>query len=636
MSPYGRRSMLRSVRLVAVAGLAAVRPAAGQDIEAVARARGLELPAAYWRQIALDSASYEFERALQNRAAPELTASEGVVTLPVVLALFADSPLPHVSRDAVDASLFVGPAERGTVTDAYLEMSRGVLEVRGDVFEWVRTGFTLAQVVGDGDGLGTDNMAGEYFEDAVALLDPSVDFSQYDNDGPDGLPNSGDDDGYVDVVTIEYLEVAASCGGPAIWPHRWTLTAQNGAPFVTDDPSAQDSVPTVRVSDYITQSVTDCSGETVQDASTIAHEFGHALGLPDYYHPTVSGVGAQGRRWVMGCWALMAGGAWGCGPIGDDRGTFGPTHMMAHSKGVLGWIDYVDPGEVWNEEIFLDPIQSSGLALRIPMGDAGTEFLIAEYRTRTGFDAELPADGLVMYKLDETAQRRPDPASGDPYFLTLLEQDGDEALLRNHFEGGDRGVSGDAWGVGGVSGKLTAETVPALRLSDGRRTPVVVHEVAVQDGRARLVLSTGRTPRLIPPGEPLTVTKVRTFVESVRIAGGTGPYTPTGTVPDGVVLSSAGDELLLVGSLLEEGPYELSVSVLDALGNSSDAVTVSISAPEDWMVSPARLLQRFLHTDQEPLDPGELQYLDTVGNANGRYDVGDLRRWLREGGGDAR
>jgi hypothetical protein len=32
-----------------------------------------------------------------------------------------------------------------------------------------------------------------------------VDFSQFDSDGPAGVPNSGDDDGYVDYVFINIL-----------------------------------------------------------------------------------------------------------------------------------------------------------------------------------------------------------------------------------------------------------------------------------------------------------------------------------------------------------------------------------------------------------------------------------------------
>ena len=410
------------------------------------------------------------------------------MTLPVVLALFSDSPEPAITRAMVDASLFTGPAPRGTVTESYLEMSRGELTVNGDVFDWVRTGVTRAAAVGTTYGLGGDAQIWAYLTDALARLDADVDFTAYDNDGPDGIANSGDDDGYVDVVTFEFLETAASCGDGAIWPHRWNLASASGSAqgfFLTDD--VGENGDTIRINDYIIQSAVDCTGGAVQDASTIAHEFGHALGLPDFYYPEPGGIGPQSRRWVMGCWALMAGGAWGCGRIGEQRGHFGPSHMMAHSKNRLGWLDYVDVGEVWNEEVVLRPVQESGTALRIPMGDAGTEYFLAEYRTREGFDAELPAGGVLMYKVDTLASRRPPWESDDPYQVLLLEQDGDGALTRTHHEGGDRGVAGDAWGVGGVSKALNATTNPALTLSSGAHTPVMIHEVYVEGDSARLV-----------------------------------------------------------------------------------------------------------------------------------------------------
>jgi hypothetical protein len=43
------------------------------------------------------------------------------------------------------------------------------------------------------------------------------------------------------------------------------------------------------------------------------------------------------------------------------------------------------------------------------------------------------------------------------------------------------------------------------------------------------------------------------------------------------------------------------------------------------------LLQPFLVSGAEPLTPGEVDYLDELGNGIGGYDVGDLRKWLREG-----
>ena len=291
------------------------------------------------------------------------------------------------------------------------------------------------------------------------------------------------------------------------------------------------------------QSVTDCGGVRVQDANVIAHEYGHVLGLPDYYHP-IDELGAAGRRWVLGCWELMAAGSWGCGPWEDTRDPFGPTHMSARTKHVLGWVDYFEVGLVEDHEVYLDPIQISGNALRIPLDADGNEFLILEYRTQAGFDAQIPAEGVLIYHQDERGELRPNPNSGDPYFLSLVEQDGSNGLQRNSYAGGDRGVPGDAWGVGGVSRPYDFSTVPSLRTHDGGATAVVIHEIAVENGRARIRLSTA-------------------------------------------------------------------------------APTLPIES----------LLQFFLGGDATPLTPAELAYLDAVGNRNGQYDVGDLRKWLREGGG---
>ncbi|MBM4183525.1 MAG: M6 family metalloprotease domain-containing protein [Gemmatimonadetes bacterium] len=350
-------------------------PAIGQDIAALAASRGLPLPAAYYEQVQADSTAYQFSRALFARSVPERTPATGPVRLPVVLALFADSPTPSVTREMVQASLFDGPSPYGTLTDAYLDMSRRALDVRGDVFPWVRTSWSVSQVVGASDGLGNDGKVGAYFAEALDSLDRTVNFAAYDSDGPDGVANSGDDDGFVDVITFEYLEVAASCGGPAIWPHRWTLGARLGAPYRTNDIGVRGD--TIRIQDYITQGATDCAGTGVQGAGTLAHEFGHALGLPDYYHWLDVSAGALGRRWVLGCWELMAAGSWGCGSSADVTGTFGPTHFTAPLKQQLGWLDYVNVGEVWNQVVELDPVQSSAKALRVPMGTSGREFLIA-------------------------------------------------------------------------------------------------------------------------------------------------------------------------------------------------------------------------------------------------------------------
>lgn len=611
-----------------------------QDIEAVAELRGLQLPASYYRTIQADPTAYTLPNGLfrtdgSGAQIPRAPAS-GTAAVPVVLALFADSDDPELtfSRDEIQRVLFDGPAPRGTITQAYEEMSRGAFTVTGDVLSWVRTSRPMAEVVGTENGFGSDADLGPYFTEALDLVDAVVDFGQYDNDGPDGDPNSGDDDGVVDAIVFEFLEVAGSCGGPSIWPHRWGLAAVTGeGPYRTDDQSANGDTAFVMIDGYITQGVSDCTGAALQNADVITHEYGHVLGLPDFYHWIDQSAGPRGRRWVLGCWGLMAAGSWGCGDVEDEgelRQPFGPTHMSARSKSYLGWVELTDPGEVWNEEIVLEPIQSSGVGLSIPLDDVGEEFLLVEYRERTGFDSDLPAAGVLFYKLDLTASLRPDPATSDPYHLMLLERDGNDGLLRTALEGGNRGEAGDAWGVEGVSGKLTYHSVPHLRLSAGGYVAAMVHEVHVDGGQARIVLSTGATPKLVPPDAPFEVMKVRTFSKPVRIAGGTGPYTGVGDLPEGFTLLALGDELRLVGSVTDEGPYTLSYAVRDGSGSESEPITVQLSAPIEWVVEAADLIDVFLDPGANALTPGEVAYLDDVGNANGQYDVGDLRRWLRE------
>ena len=631
MSTRTISGILAAITLLLAGSFAQTTDLAAQDIEVTARAKGIALPSGYYQRVQQDPTAYEFERALFRRTTPARTSAFGEVRLPVILGLFSDSEEePRISAQMVRESLFDGPSERGTITESYLEMSRGALTVTGDVIGWVRTGLTMAEVVGTNFALGADARVGEWIVDMLSQVDGDIDFTQYDNDGPDGIPNSGDDDGFVDVVTVEFLEVAASCGGPAIWPHRWRIEAQTGAPYQTNDIGIGGQP--ILVQDYITQSASDCSGNVVQDAGVIAHEFGHALGFPDYYHWVDRDLGPEGRRWVLGCWALMAAGSWGCGPVGSTREPYGPAHMMGHSKGTLGWIDYLELGEVWNEEILLDPAQLDGDVLRIPLDENGTEYLFAEFRAQVGFDHGLPASGVLLYKEDSYASIRPDPASSDPYYLTMIEQDANRGLLRITPEGGNRGEPGDAWGVDGVVGKLNAETTPSLVRRNGSWSPVMIHEVSVEGDVARLVISTGQTPRLIERTDVVEVMQVRSFAVPVRIAGGHGPYTGVGTLPDGFSLQNVGDELFLVGSLREVGENSYSFAVQDRLGSTSEAVSVTVNATVEWVVTATDMIESFLDPSDDALTEGDRDYLDEIGNDNGRFDVGDLRKWIRSKG----
>ena len=134
-------------------GLGALGDLSAQDIEAVARMRGLELPQSYYDLVQRDPTAFTLPNGLfrvdgQGRA--QVAGVQGTKRVAILPSLFADSPEPHVSTEDLQRAVFDGPSARGTLTDAYLEMSRGLLRVTGEVSPWVRVSLPVGQRSGAG------------------------------------------------------------------------------------------------------------------------------------------------------------------------------------------------------------------------------------------------------------------------------------------------------------------------------------------------------------------------------------------------------------------------------------------------------------------------------------------------------
>jgi len=495
--------------VLSVCGSAA---AIAQDVEMRARAVGRELPLGYYQRIARQPDAFEIGDgwiARAARAEAQGLALSDTLPLIVILGLFADSPEPHVSSAELQRVLFDGPSEYGTLTEFYSETSGGRFGVRGSVAPWVRTDVTLAEAVGESYGLGSDAQVGPYLLQSLAAVDAQIDFGLYDNDGPDGRPNSGDDDGFVDAVAFEFLEVSASCGGPAIWPHRWQLRGW-ADPTWTDSTYRSDDIRVgveggfIRVNDYIIQSTVSCDGSSIQTATTIAHELGHVIGLPDLYDSS-DGIEPEHRRWVIGCWSLMAAGSWGCGDT-DRTEWVRPTHLGPWEKQRLGWLTNVEVVEnALGRDVTLEPVITSGHVLKIPFSPV--EYYLVEFRTQQGFDLDLPSSGVLIYHIDESRALRPCPMCR----VQLEEADGNSGLLRSFLQGGNRGEAGDAFGAFGPD-RFTRSTNPSAASNSGQVRNVTFYDISLDGGVAHLTLSTVAisrsrllTPFLFNVAAPLTV-----------------------------------------------------------------------------------------------------------------------------------
>ena len=461
-----------------------------QDIEVIAQQRGRTLPKAYYDRIRENPDAFELKAGWKARlATAQLTGSAVTGTLPIAIipALFSDSdtPEPIITTAALQSKLF-SPMSGTTATAYYAETSHGKLHVKGLVTDWARTSLTRAEVVGDNFGLGGNARVRDWIREAIASVDDQVDFSQFDNDGPDGNPNSGDDDGRVDMAAFLFREIDAACGGNAIWPHRSRLGAGPSLSTVATNDLRPNGSPIV-VDDYIALGARDCSGQRSLEVNVFAHETGHVLGLPDYYDSS-AGLLRHERRWVVGCWDIMSAGSWGCG-AGVQPVTIMPPHFGAYTKMLLGWNNPQDPAQVnfAPHEFTLRPAYSTGDALRIELSP--NEYLFVEYRQRQGFDAGLPASGILVYHVQTGRGFLPCPTCPRTYSYATVEADGDSALVRQEPQGGNRGAAGDAWGIS--KNLLDDTTIPSTRLNSGVSSWLKLSKMTVDaaQGVARVTVS---------------------------------------------------------------------------------------------------------------------------------------------------
>ncbi len=407
-----------SLVATALAALLPVGHGLAQDVEMLGAEYGTRPPDAYYQRIATDPQAFQFRRAWRNRSgAPLLTNADGApggapqgtplgqrpngvtgtLSFPLVLGLYSDSPetAPH-TRDEVQKQFFDGPNPTGTIPDYYGDQSGGLLQMEGLSYPWVRTALTGSTVAGGVSGLGSPGRVGQFIVEVVTALDDgSVDWGQFDNDGPDGVPNSGDDDGYVDVLAVMHPTAGAECSGAKdkVWSHRWSLRFAAGQDYVTS--SSRAGAGRIRIDDYTIQPVRSCDGSEINEIGVFAHELGHGLGLPDLYDT----AGFDGQHGAAGRWDAMATGSWGCRGGNPAR----PCDLGAWSKSVLGWLEVetLEPNEDHGALTLPPTNEGDRKAYRVDAGDGSNEYFLLENRSRAGFNEEIYSPGLLVWHIDE-------------------------------------------------------------------------------------------------------------------------------------------------------------------------------------------------------------------------------------------
>ena len=237
----------------------------------------------------------------------------------------------------------------GSMADYYKEISYNDLKVEGSFVGWHEVSKKRLEY-SSGSGTSTREKSALLTEAMDKVLEKKGKDSLKDYDGVFFLFAGGS----VPNVTR----------GSLYWPHRASFRHNNKSwPY------------------FIVQE----GGERMTNISVFCHEFGHMLGLPDLYaRPEVPGMEGLGQ------WCAMS------NQIGNGR----PQHFSAWSKMQLGWAKptMIDPRV--KQKVVLSPIEDDQTqCVKVPLRTDGSEYLLLENRRKKGFDSELPAEGLLIWRV---------------------------------------------------------------------------------------------------------------------------------------------------------------------------------------------------------------------------------------------
>jgi M6 family metalloprotease-like protein len=300
----------------------------------------------------------------------------------VLFARFKDDPANPVPTWAAD--LF-DPDLPGSIAHFYHTMSFGKFHLRGEVAPRVYESSQPASAYLENDQTPEVDF-GRFSLELLRQADQDIDFARFDNDGPDGVPNSGDDDGVVDAVFLVLERV----------PAGFLLAEATGiARLGFEDPlvSGDSGVGGQPIQVFSGQGTIQQGRTFAEAVGAICHEYGHVLGLPDLYNTAFlarEGAGPEEDSAGVGAWCLMGWGASGWN--GDD----GPNSFCAWSRMKLGW---AQEEEIRNErqEVRFEEVGQRGQVVRVPL--TGQEYFLVEYRKRnsTYYDRNLPGEGLLIW-----------------------------------------------------------------------------------------------------------------------------------------------------------------------------------------------------------------------------------------------
>ena len=338
------------------------------------------------------------DRLMAPPSAVKVRPQQGTEKLLAIMVDFSDRPATVTNLTVFDNLLFALPvAGRGSVRDYFNDVSYGQVTLvtvnLPSTTGWQRAPQTMAYYANGQWGWGAyPQNAGRMVEQVIPLVDPLVDFSQYDNDG----------DLLVDSLLVIHTGTGAefSLNPNDIWSHASSIALMGGSPPFLDGVVLDNyvTVPEYWDPGLVTPNLTDMT------IGVICHEIAHGLwGLPDLWD-------LDGSSWGIGQWGLMAAGDWN-GPAKWNPFTgqwvasgSSPAWPDPFSRVVAGFDSY------WTlfgslDGVTMPPVETTPngiLRLKASPLRAQEYFFLENRQQIVGsYDEWLPGSGLLIWHIDE-------------------------------------------------------------------------------------------------------------------------------------------------------------------------------------------------------------------------------------------
>ena len=347
----------------------------------------------------------------------------------------------------------------------FADQSNGAYRPQFDVFGPVTLSRNVAYYGTDGAKEGDDQHATDAVVEGCRLANEqfNINWADYDSDN----------DGYVDFVYVIYAGKGQADGGTSetIWPHNWEVSSAISDSSCTYT-SAQRTLGGKKIENYAMSG--EMSGDSLGGIGTLCHEFGHVMGLPDFYD-TNYGTN-YGQCLTPSDWDVMDGGAYG----GDGHC---PPNYSPWEKEFFGWHTTVNLGnEGQNVTLYANGTENYQAYQITSNGNyvgpttAGLRYYI-ENRQAVGWDAPLTGHGMLIWKVTFNATKwtnnEPNNTANNPYYTVVSasgskigwdNNSGTDNCPKNPFPG-----TAKVYSYSGISGK------PLLNIAEANQVVTLTY-----------------------------------------------------------------------------------------------------------------------------------------------------------------